>query len=521
MSHPCLNLTARDFDAYLAEKATSNAYSRPRLEVKQRALAWGRGVAERLAELGIAADMHGSDEHPSLRNKKRVDCQWVFFWRDQDARAELDRLLEQGRSISAAIDDPSPYTRHAFLALRIDAEAVEVCFAVHPDAKVDVDNLRARLATADEKPGEATATLAAEFTAALRALPEEFQIGLRREDRAACSAATPETIVSMLERAAAGQTPLWIGWTVPRETAIAHSELLDEQLEDAIVALAPIYRLVAWSRENDHIALDTRIEGLEQAKARTHAEATAQNERWRAEQAALRERSQKQALSRVEEEAPRRPAAGLRAPPEKARRPSLDTLFKPQRGAGGGKPDGQAGKHDAHTGKPDARAERHDAHGSKQGAHGRRPDAQSGGGGGGGGGGGDSGGARQSARGAGGEGREGARASGQAGQADKPAAEPRDSQGSGGAPAGPLVIEKGSRVCVLTGAFAGKVGTVSELDGRGGARVLLGLLSTRLDLDALEAAPEGRDRPALQSSQRRAASPAAPPQPAQPPRKTR
>ncbi|MCK6591183.1 MAG: hypothetical protein L6Q76_26825, partial [Polyangiaceae bacterium] len=124
MSHPALNLTARDFDAYLPEKATSNAYSRPRLEVKQRALAWGRDVVARLAEIGIPVDMHASDEHPSLRNKKRVECQWVFFWRDQAARDELDRLLYQGRSISAEIDDPSPYTRHAFLAFRIDSSAV-------------------------------------------------------------------------------------------------------------------------------------------------------------------------------------------------------------------------------------------------------------------------------------------------------------------------------------------------------------------------------------------------------------
>src|SRR5690348_14066636 len=130
MSHPPLNLTARDFDAYASEKATSKAYSRPRLELKQRALSWARGVVARLGELGIAVDVHGSDEHPSLRNKKRVDCQWVFFWRDAAAREELDRLLDRGRPIAAVIDDPSPYTRHAFLALRLSESAVEVCFAV-------------------------------------------------------------------------------------------------------------------------------------------------------------------------------------------------------------------------------------------------------------------------------------------------------------------------------------------------------------------------------------------------------
>lgn len=444
MSHPALNLTARDFDAYLPEKATSNAYSRPRLEVKQRALAWGRDVVARLAEIGIPVDMHASDEHPSLRNKKRVECQWVFFWRDQAARDELDRLLYQGRSISAEIDDPSPYTRHAFLAFRIDSSAVDVCFAVHPDAKVDIDNLRARLATAGEDGG----SLAEELFRALRALPEEFAVGVRSEDRIACNAATPEAILDMLARAAAGQTPLWIGWSIPRQTAIAHSELLDEQLEDAIVALAPIYRLVAWSRENDHIALDRRIEGLEQERARTHAEAVAQNEKWQAEQAAARARSRVEAKPRaIFDEAPRRQAPPFRASP--GRKPSLDTLFKaPSEGTGRKAPQREP-KIEAST------------DGSIEAAH----------------------------------------------PALKPAAPQADAgsapihAATGGSQAG--VIEKGTRVRVRTGAFADKEGVVGELDGRGGARVLLGLLSTRLDLSDLEPVPEGRERPALHSSHRK------------------
>ena len=68
-------------------------------------------------------------------------------------------------------------------------------------------------------------------------------------------------------------------------------------------------------------------------------------------------------------------------------------------------------------------------------------------------------------------------------------------------------IEKGARVRVLSGVFADKVGLVSELDGRGGARVLLGLLSTRLDLGDLELAVEGRERPSIQSSHRRPTAP--------------
>jgi ribosomal protein L24 len=58
-------------------------------------------------------------------------------------------------------------------------------------------------------------------------------------------------------------------------------------------------------------------------------------------------------------------------------------------------------------------------------------------------------------------------------------------------------------VQVLSGPFRGKVGVVQELDGRGAARVILGLLATRVDVKELIAAAEGKDRPALASSHRK------------------
>jgi hypothetical protein len=64
-------------------------------------------------------------------------------------------------------------------------------------------------------------------------------------------------------------------------------------------------------------------------------------------------------------------------------------------------------------------------------------------------------------------------------------------------------IEKGVRVRVLEGPFAGKVGLVQELDGKGGARVMLGLLAVRLNVTDVVACSEGRMRPLLSSSHRR------------------
>ena len=48
---------------------------------------------------------------------------------------------------------------------------------------------------------------------------------------------------------------------------------------------------------------------------------------------------------------------------------------------------------------------------------------------------------------------------------------------------------------VLDGPFSGKVGVVQELDGKGGARVMLGLLAVRLDVKDIVACAKGRERP--------------------------
>ena len=65
-----------------------------------------------------------------------------------------------------------------------------------------------------------------------------------------------------------------------------------------------------------------------------------------------------------------------------------------------------------------------------------------------------------------------------------------------------LPIEKGTRVRVLAGPFANKVGIVQELDSKGRARVRLGLLAATLALKDIVASTEG-SRLMLASSHRR------------------
>ncbi|WP_394821971.1 transcription termination/antitermination protein NusG [Pendulispora albinea] len=78
---------------------------------------------------------------------------------------------------------------------------------------------------------------------------------------------------------------------------------------------------------------------------------------------------------------------------------------------------------------------------------------------------------------------------------------PASSARTRGRPLAPL--EKGSVVRVLSGPFVGKTGVVQELDGRGAAKVMLGLLATRVDVGDLALSKDGPNRPILSSSHRR------------------
>ncbi len=67
----------------------------------------------------------------------------------------------------------------------------------------------------------------------------------------------------------------------------------------------------------------------------------------------------------------------------------------------------------------------------------------------------------------------------------------------------PAPLERGTKVRVLEGPFAGEIGVVQEDDGKGKARVMVGLIAVRLDVKNLVAQREGSARPRLSSSHRK------------------
>ena len=239
---------------------------------------------------------------------------------------------------------------------------------------------------------------ALELATALEALPEQFTMGASRRsgDGAQRPRATADDLRALLdrvERRAAGR--MWIGWSVPRELAVEHAALLDEQLADAIVALAQVFALLGADAGADDAP--RRLEGPEvlgpsRRRGRPRSD---EDERGRGAHGA-HARARPRSRARAGRRARRRARAGRRVAARRAAA-RLDAKLPPRPGFA---------------------------------ASSRRSRERRG------------------------------RSSGVRGYS------------------------------VLKGPFSGKVGVVHELDGKGGARVMLGLLAVRLEVE--QPRPRGR-----------------------------
>lgn len=254
-------LSDGDFDAYAAHKWRSNVYNRERLEVKQKLLAFARALLPRLheddAHLVASLSIEASVEHPALWNQKQVDAQHAFYSRNGEARRALDHIIERSQSLASRIED-TPRRNHVFLALTLAHERFEVALRLHPDAQIDRRNLRSKC----EDPFERERLLML-----LQRLPEPFQCGVGTADFpcAALDTAALDAMLRALDPPSPpaslplGATPavryFQVLHTFPRAEVIAAGSHLEAEAGEALRALLPIYRFIAWSRDNDFVSM--------------------------------------------------------------------------------------------------------------------------------------------------------------------------------------------------------------------------------------------------------------------------
>jgi hypothetical protein len=350
---------------------------------RKRVVAWAAAVAERLRDIGLPVDESApaSDAEPPAPGVRVVV-----------ARVDADgsRRAARGRSKEGR---PPRDSARADIVLTID------------DARVEVAAELSVAAVTAERARVADPVRALELTTALEALPEQFAIGVAGGDeRSPASRATSDELRALFDRAVREQRPLWLGWSLPREVAVAHAALLEEQLEDAVVALGSTLAVLS-SQDGAATAGARAGRGHRNKHRRAQVDDDGRGTKRRGRD---RDDEPDRSDEPAAEAEPRESEAPHRMP---QRRPRLSSKVR-----GGVRP-------------------------------------------------------------------------------------PRRSETVGAVDA--ATFEKGAKVRVLEGPFSGKVGVVQELDGKGGARVMLGLLAVRLDVRDLARYPENRSRPMLSSSHRK------------------
>jgi hypothetical protein len=255
--------TDRDFDAYAPNKWKSNVFNRERLEVKQKLLALGK----ELSGITVAADgsplaCEASVEHPALWNHKQVEAQHLFFSRNEGARKELDRIIDRSRPMTTMLEDPTPQRNHLFLSVSIAHDGVEVALKLHPDARVDRQNLERKLAEVWERE---------RFIGAVRDLPAGYRIGVTGASSFAASELDDDRLKQLLVDFARPELPgrthhLTISRSLARDDAKAAGDALPGRVRGELEALLPLHHFIAWSRDNDFVSMREQLKQEKQAQ---------------------------------------------------------------------------------------------------------------------------------------------------------------------------------------------------------------------------------------------------------------
>lgn len=261
--------TTADFDAYQQKKWKSNAFNRERLEAKQKLVALGRDLqGALLAPDGSPLAVEASVEHPALWNHKQVEAQHLYFSRNEGARKELDAIIDRGKSMASMIDDPTPLRNHLLLAVTLGEQSIELALKLHPDARVDRENLERKCE--DHFEAEKLLHLVRGLDPAFRAgvTPDTVPVGELDESKlreivAAFAKPAPPAPLSL------GGAPaklFYIGRTIARAEAPAAGAALGDTARTALASLMAIYRFIAWSRDNDFLSMREALQKEKQQK---------------------------------------------------------------------------------------------------------------------------------------------------------------------------------------------------------------------------------------------------------------
>jgi hypothetical protein len=263
-------LTQQHFDTYAREKWSSMVHNLARMKGKDVAFALSEHAAENLlSDLG-GLQRAASDEIPNITNQKKVDSQWVYWFRDPEERKNLKSFLEKTPLNQNDIFSVAPHEKHITLALIVRNEEVWVGLRIPHGATVDHRNLTAKFEKSWERE---------KFHELLQELPEGAQLAISDEPQPTQDI-TLDTICLHAADMKTSAHAWTLGTSIPTEDAIQLGPDLADLIHRWIGALIPLYRFAAWTRENDFIEVNKKIQE-EKTQRRHQAQSLGQGDKVR------------------------------------------------------------------------------------------------------------------------------------------------------------------------------------------------------------------------------------------------
>lgn len=248
-----------DFETYTPDKWSSNLHNLARMQVKQKLEALGAAVAPKLEALDLSLACETSSERPSIWNQKQVRSQWLYFYRDGRAQRELAALLDRERSLRESVGDPAHHHGHIVLGVRVDQHGVAVLCGIHKAAWLDRRNLGKKWEDPHER---------AKCLAILGRLGPDFH-WIAEGERYACSELAEARLGPVMERVDDVEDWLAIEHLYSVEADAPKTPAFVERTAEVMTGLAPFYRFVAWSKENDFASMAKKVVAAK--RARRHA----------------------------------------------------------------------------------------------------------------------------------------------------------------------------------------------------------------------------------------------------------
>ena len=234
-------LTLQDFAAYESHRQRDPEFNGYRLAVRRKLGLYGKHLAKLLAEqAGLTLKSRTSLERPYKFNLGKVGAQWAYLSRSPQEKKTLQAKV--GPALGKDVDTHYIQTT---LVVSVDSEGLEQAMRIHSLSWWDGQNLKLKCSEPEGLD---------DWLDLLNSLPEGFILFMDNwKKEYACGRLSAQDLRAYFKTYSPGEHWLNLRRRIPASLACELGDDLPAFIDEGALALAPLYRFVIWTPENDHL----------------------------------------------------------------------------------------------------------------------------------------------------------------------------------------------------------------------------------------------------------------------------